>query len=111
MSNNLLGAKLHFKKLYEKDNGFIERFGTTEQKEAWVKGGNNMISCQTENELKSITQQLGKIRDEIHTSNEHDTNYRLYYLQKGSESIEEIRRVLGAEIAEAVSKLRNLPNA
>ena len=38
MSNNLLGAKLHFKKLYEKDNGFIERFGTTEQKEFYLPG-------------------------------------------------------------------------
>ena len=110
MSTNLLGAKLHFKKLYETDNPFIDRFGTNTQKEVWINGGNAMIECKTDNELKQITELLGKIRDEVHSSNEHDVNYRLFYLKHGPQTYDEIKRALGWEIADAVKKLREEEN-
>lgn len=106
--SKLLGMKLHFKKLYTDDNPFVERFGTSEQKEDWVKGGQEMVNCQDENALVLITNRLGKIRDEVHSGNEDSTEYRLLFLQKGPQTIEEIRRALGSEISEAVQKLRNL---
>lgn len=108
MSNNLLAKKIHFQKLFEQDTPFIQKFGTESQQEEWNKGEIDMKSAKSHAVLQKITEQLGRIRDVVHTSNENNTDYRLFYLQKGPQTYDEIRRALGKEIADAVHALRNM---
>lgn len=107
MSNKLADTKLFYQQLLEKDSPFVWRYGNPEEIKKWQKAGEVIPNAVNETVLTNLAQTLGKIRADIHARNEHDTGYRLMYIQKGPQTIEDIRRDMGAEIAQVVQSLRS----
>ena len=96
----------HYHNLAVQDTPFIERFGTKEQKEAWNKG---KLTIQTTCSKKTLLQTgnlMGGIKNDIHRKHQDDTEYRLFYLQHGPQSYEDIKKQFGAEIADTIKSLR-----
>jgi len=103
---SLLSKKLYYKKLYDNDFEFVDKFGTPDQKSIWKVGGENIMKATDEKKITKTAELMGKIRDEIHSSHINDHNYRLLYLQKGPETYEQIKATAGKEIADIVKNLR-----
>lgn len=107
MSNSLANMKLHYKTLFDKDTPFVIQYGTEEEKAQWDRGGDIIIKTMDTKFLKQTALRMGEIRENIHKRNEHDTRYRLLYLQKGPETLQDIEKKLGSDIANVVKNLRN----
>lgn len=104
----LSDMKLYYKKLFDNDTPIVTRFGTTDERKQWKQGGNIIINTSDTDVLKEVANKMGKIRSDIHKRNENDTNYRLCYLQYGTETIDDIKKNLGEGIANVVRNLRQI---
>jgi len=101
------GLKQHYKKMLDVDTPFIETFGTIPQKTRWRDG---IVALDSLNDKKTLIEYgnlMGSIRDSVHKSNENNTEYRLFFLQHGPHTYEQLERDLGKEVADAVQHLRD----
>jgi len=104
--DELSSLKLHYKTIYDKDTPFVTRYGTTDERDIWRQGGNDIVHATDKSTLTRMADVMGKIRADIHGRNENDTGYRLFYLQHGPQTLEDIENNLGSEIATVVKNLR-----
>ena len=100
----------HYTKLLKQDTPFIKIFGTQEDKQNWSNGQTIILTATSKVLLVETANVMGSIRDKVHINNVERLDYRLFYIQHGPETYENIEQNLGKEMADTIQKLRDLAN-
>ena len=104
---SLQNLRKYYEKLLSQDTPFIEIFGNSEQQSNWKRGEIVIHTTTNKALLVGAANSMGSIKDQVHRTNEHRTDYRLFYLQHGPQTYEKLKRDLGQDIADTVQKLRD----
>jgi hypothetical protein len=107
MTSTSTNLKLHYENLLKQDSPFIDKFGTPQQKQTWSATSQLLFESKSNDDIMKHALVMGKIRDYIHKKYEDSTVYRIFYLQHGPQTYEQIKSNLGKELADVVQDLRN----